>query len=68
MELTIWLKEEAKLLDIKDVKKLKQNNILCITDKSGLVVVWSQPVSGNHNDLFEIEQQITTMLAQLKAS
>ncbi|MEM1003194.1 MAG: transposase [Bacteroidota bacterium] len=49
-------------------KKAKTSNILCISDKNGLVVAWSKPVSGNHNDLFQIENQVKTMLGQLKES
>ena len=40
---------------------------MCITDKNGLVVAWTKPVSGNHNDL-KFENQVKTMLDQLKES
>lgn len=49
-------------------KKAKTSNLLCITDKNGLIVAWGKPLGGNHHDLFQIEQQLTTMLAQLKAA
>ena len=31
-------------------------------------MAWSKPVSGNHNDLFQIENQVKTMIDQLKES
>ena len=46
-------------------KKHKTTNALYLTDKQGLVLAMSTPVSGNHNDLFNIEQtfeELTTML------
>jgi transposase len=46
-------------------KKRKTTNTLYLTDKQGLVLAMSTPVSGNHNDLFNIEQtfeELTTML------
>lgn len=46
-------------------KKRKTTNALYLTDKQGLVLAMSTPVSGNHNDLFNIEQtfeELTTML------
>ncbi len=36
-------------------KKCKTTNALYLTDKQGLVLAMSTPVSGNHNDLFNIE-------------
>ncbi len=47
-------------------KKAKTTNILCLTDKRGTIVSWGKPVSGNHNDLFEKEGQVTHMLDQMK--
>ena len=46
-------------------KKRKTTNALYLTDKQGLVLAMSTPVSGNHNDLFNIEdtfEELTTML------
>ena len=36
-------------------KKSKTTNALFITDKNGLPIAMSEPVAGNHNDLFDIE-------------
>lgn len=47
-------------------KKCKTSNILLMTDRKGIVVACAKPVAGNHNDLFEIEQQVDEMLTQLQ--
>jgi len=47
-------------------KKCKTSNILLLTDRNGLVVACGKPVAGNHNDLYQIDQQLTEILAQLK--
>ena len=49
-------------------KKAKTSNVLCITDKNGLIVARRKPIGGNHHNLFQIEQQLATILAQLKAA
>ena len=49
-------------------KKCKTTNALFLTDKQGLPLAMSVPVSGNHNDLFEIEKSFPKMLADLKQS
>jgi len=46
-------------------KRCKTTNILLLTDRNGLVVACAKPVAGNHNDLFEIEEQVAEMKAQL---
>jgi len=49
-------------------KKAKTTNILFLTDKSGLIVGFSQPISGKHNDQYEIEQKLDQAFAWLKQS
>lgn len=49
-------------------KKSKTTNALFLTDKNGLPLAMSKPVSGNHNDLFEIKKSFSKMLADLAAS
>ena len=49
-------------------KKCKTTNALFLTDKQGLPLAMSIPVSGNHNDLFEIEKSFPKMIADLKQS
>src|SRR5690606_8617398 len=46
-------------------KKRKTTNSLYLTDRQGLPLAMSEPVSGNHNDLYNIEvhfEEITSTL------
>ena len=43
-------------------KKAKTTNALFLTDKNGLPLAISSAVSGNHNDLFEINAQFLQMI------
>jgi transposase len=47
-------------------KKSKTTNALFLTDKKGMPLAMSEPVSGNHNDLFEIEILCTKMISDLQ--
>lgn len=47
-------------------KKSKTSNILLLTDRNGLVVACGKPVAGNHNDLYQIKDQLEEMLSQMK--
>ncbi len=49
-------------------KKAKTTNALFLTDKQGIPLTMSQPIDGNHNDLFEIEKHFIKMLADLQQS
>ena len=49
-------------------KKAKTTNALFLTDKKGIPLAISEPIEGNHNDLFEIEIFFTKMLADLEQS
>ena len=49
-------------------KKAKTTNALFITDKQGIPLTMSQPIDGNHNDLYDIENSFTKMLADLEQS
>lgn len=42
-------------------KKSKTTNALFLTDKQGIPLAVSEPIDGNHNDLFEIEIFFTKM-------
>ena len=46
-------------------KKCKTTNALFLTDKQGIPLVLSDPVSGNHHDLFEIKKQLKKMVDDL---
>jgi len=47
-------------------KKRKTTNALYLTDRQGLPLSMSEPVSGNHNDLYDIEVQFEVVTATLE--
>lgn len=47
-------------------KKAKTTNSLYLTDRQGLPLAMSEPVSGNHNDLYDIEVQLEVVTATLE--
>lgn len=47
-------------------KKRKTTNALYLTDRQGLPLAMSEPVSGNHNDLYDIEVQFEIVTATLE--
>lgn len=47
-------------------KKCKTTNALFLTDKQGIPLAMSEPVSGNHNDLFDIENSFQKIIDDLK--
>ena len=49
-------------------KKARTTNALFLTDKQGIPLAMSEPIEGNHNDLFNIEIFFTKILADLKES
>lgn len=48
-------------------KKSKTTNALFLTDKNGLSIAMSQPMAGNHHDLFDIENVFPKMLEDMHA-
>jgi transposase len=52
-------------------KKRKTTNALYLTDRQGLPLAMSEPVAGNHNDVFDIEvhfEEVTATLEQADIS
>ena len=47
-------------------KKPKTTNAIYLTDRQGLPIAMSEPVSGNHNDLFDIEVQFEEIVGTLE--
>ena len=43
-------------------KKSKITNVLFLTDKNGLPLAMSEPIDGNHNDLFRVDFFFLKML------
>jgi len=53
-------------VDYQGRKKRRTTNALYLTDRQGLPLAMSEPVSGNHNDLFDIEVQFEVVTATLE--
>ena len=49
-------------------KKSKTTNQLFLTDRQGIPLACSDPVSGNHNDLFEIKKCVSKIITTLSAA
>lgn len=49
-------------------KKAKTTNMIFLTDKQGLPLACSDPVAGNHNDLFEVEKSVSKIVTTLSDS
>jgi transposase len=47
-------------------KKRKTTNALYLTDRQGIPLAMSEPVAGNHNDLYNIEVQFEVVTATLE--
>ena len=47
-------------------KKSKTSNMLIITDSQGIPLACSDPVSGNHNDAFELEKTVARMVENIE--
>jgi len=47
-------------------KKGRTTNALYLTDRQGIPLAMSEPVAGNHNDLFDIEVQFEVVTATLE--
>lgn len=49
-------------------KKRKTTNALYFTDRQGLPLAMSEPQKGNHTDLYEIENRVDEMAAQIQTA
>lgn len=49
-------------------KKCKTSNILIISDAQGIPLACSDPISGNHNDAYKLEEHIQLMFNKIKKS
>ena len=47
-------------------KKCKTSNLLIISDSRGIPLACSEPVAGNHNDAYNLEQTVEKMLYQIQ--
>ncbi|GLB53578.1 hypothetical protein NBRC110019_26190 [Neptunitalea chrysea] len=53
-------------VDYQGRKKRKTTNSLYLTDRHGLPLAMSEPIAGNHNDLYNIEVQFEKVTANLE--
>ena len=56
----------GELVEYQGRKKRKTTNALYLTDRQGIPLAMSEPVAGNHNDLFDIEVQFEEITATLE--
>ena len=49
-------------------KKCKTSNMLILSDVNGIPIACSDPISGNHNDAFELVENFDDMAESLKKS
>jgi len=49
-------------------KKSKTSNMLIITDSQGIPLACSQAIAGNHNDAFELVQNVDSMLDTIESA
>jgi len=48
-------------------KKMKTTNMLIVTDKQGVPIGWSEPISGNHHDSFELRKTTSEIFNNMEA-
>ncbi len=61
-------KRGGEAVGYQNRKKSKTTNALFLTDKQGIPLSISDPIDGNHNDLFDIEIFFAKMLSDLEQS
>lgn len=62
-------KRGGEAVEYQGRKKAKTTNSLYLTDRQGLPLSMSEPVAGNHNDLYNIDvrfEEVTATLEQAK--
>lgn len=59
-------KRGGETVEYQGRKKSKTTNSLYLTDRQGLPLAMSEPVAGNHNDLYDIEVQFQVVTATLQ--
>lgn len=58
----------GKAVEYQGRKRRKTTNALYLTDRQGIPLAMSEPVAGNHNDLYDIEVQFEVVTAALETS
>jgi transposase len=49
-------------------KKSKTTNILIVSDRQGIPIACSEPIAGNHNDAYEIEDNFNKMIRSVESA
>jgi len=65
---TALLKLYKRLLNMSSVQLDGSQNMLFLTDQQDIPLACSEPVAGNHNDLFKIEQTMSKLTTTLSDS
>lgn len=61
-------KRGGEAVEYQGRKKCKTTNALFLTDKQGLIIAMSTPVSGNHHDVYDIKNTFEKMLLDVQAA
>ena len=58
-------KRGGEAVEYQGRKKCKTSNLLIMTDNRGIPIACSEPIAGNHNDAYELEQHAQQMITSL---
>lgn len=61
-------KRGGEAVEYQGRKKCKTSNMLIITDNRGIPIACSDPISGNHNDAYELKENIRQMMKSVEDS
>ena len=61
-------KRGGESVDYQGRKKCKTSNMLIITDNKGTPIACIDPISGNHNDAYELNNHVGQMLLSIELS
>ena len=61
-------KRGGEAVGYQGMKKLKTTNLLILCDKQGVPLSWSQPISAEHNDAFELTEKVEKMFNKMEAN
>jgi hypothetical protein len=61
-------KRGGEAVDYQGRKKCKTSNMLILTDSRGIPLACSDAIAGNHNDAYELKDNVEQMLESIKAS
>ena len=61
-------KRGGKAVAYQGRKKCKTSNMLILTDRKGTPLACSEPISGNHNDAYNLVETVDQMLEDIQSS